>query len=124
MVHVMGVLLPDAWNIIFHNIVGGLRTNLRLLKLKKIYGTAIFPYFRCPGSKLWELRILGILGALKFGIMRVQLNPVLVAQTVTLASWVVMKEDRMDVEPCYPLFSAIYMHICEFFCNRNILSCM
>ena len=31
---------------------------------------------------------------------------VLVAQTVTQASWGVMKEDRMDVEPCYPLFSA------------------
>ena len=31
---------------------------------------------------------------------------VLVAQTVTQAYWGVMKEDRMDVEPCYPLFSA------------------
>ena len=31
---------------------------------------------------------------------------VLVAQTVTQASWGVMKVDRMDVEPCYPLFSA------------------
>ena len=28
------------------------------------------------------------------------------AQTVTQASWGVMKEDRMDVEPCNPLFSA------------------
>ena len=28
------------------------------------------------------------------------------AQTVTQASWGVMKEDGMDVEPCYPLFSA------------------
>ena len=29
------------------------------------------------------------------------------AQTVTQASWGgVMKEDRMDVKPCYPLFSA------------------
>ena len=27
-------------------------------------------------------------------------------QTVTQASWGVKKEDRMDVEPCYPLFSA------------------
>ena len=33
-------------------------------------------------------------------------NLVLVAQTVTQASWGVMQEDRMDVEPCYPLFSA------------------
>ena len=33
-------------------------------------------------------------------------NLVLVAQTVTQASWGVMKEDRMDAEPCYPLFSA------------------
>ena len=33
---------------------------------------------------------------------------VLVAQAVIQASWGggVMKEDRMDVEPCYPLFSA------------------
>ena len=31
---------------------------------------------------------------------------VLVAPTVTQASWGVMKEDRMDVEPCYHLFSA------------------
>ena len=27
------------------------------------------------------------------------------AQTVTQVSWGVMKEDKMDVEPCYPLFS-------------------
>ena len=33
-------------------------------------------------------------------------DPVLVAQTVTQASCGVRKEDRMDVEPCYPLFSA------------------
>ena len=33
-------------------------------------------------------------------------NRVLVAQTVTQASWGVMKEDRMDVEQCYRLFSA------------------
>ena len=31
---------------------------------------------------------------------------VLVAQTVTQASWGVMKEDRMEVEPCFSLFSA------------------
>ena len=30
----------------------------------------------------------------------------LVAQTVTQASWGVRKKDGMDVEPCYPLFSA------------------
>ena len=28
------------------------------------------------------------------------------AQTVTQASCGVIKEDRMNVEPCYPLFSA------------------
>ena len=28
------------------------------------------------------------------------------AQTVTQASWGVMKEDIMEVESCYPLFSA------------------
>ena len=32
--------------------------------------------------------------------------PDLVAQTVTQVSGGEMKEDRMDVEPCYPLFSA------------------
>ena len=30
----------------------------------------------------------------------------MVAQTVTEASWGVMKEDKMDVEPCYSLLSA------------------
>ena len=30
----------------------------------------------------------------------------LMAQTVTQASWGLLKEDKMDVEPCYPLFSA------------------
>ena len=30
----------------------------------------------------------------------------MVAQTVTHASWGVLKEDKMDVEPCYSLFSA------------------
>ena len=33
-------------------------------------------------------------------------NLVLVAQNVIQASWGVMKEERMDFELCYPLFSA------------------
>ena len=42
---------------------------------------------------------------------------VLVAQTVTQASWGVMKEDRMDVEPCYLLCTGV--SIWEIRCEHD-----
>ena len=43
---------------------------------------------------------------LKVSVNAWKYDPVLVAQTVAQASWEIIKEDRMDAETCYPLFSA------------------